>query len=105
MVIDVAEAVEAETAFWAVIDPEDGETYAVAVATDVARPGYLGLYRWVPNFRQWVRDRALFRDWHSFQGDQVNRFKEVAAEEALELVRGLPRWDGRSARPLLERYG
>ncbi|MDR1265200.1 MAG: hypothetical protein LBK42_06450 [Propionibacteriaceae bacterium] len=97
--------VETETAFWAVIDPEDGETYAVAVATDVVRPGYEDLYRWVPNFRQWVRDDQLYRDWHSFQGDQVNQFKAITADEALALVRGLPRFDGRRDKWILDEYG
>lgn len=78
------------TKFYAVRDRTKGDRYAVIALSDIRRPGYTRAYRWVPNFKAWVLDRALLRDFRSRDVDQANEFDPMDPADALQLAHDLP---------------
>ncbi|MFT4284362.1 MAG: HD domain-containing protein [Protaetiibacter sp.] len=77
--------------FLEVTEPHETQPLAVLAQTDLRTPGSTKVYRWVPNLRRWVRDDDILRDVLSFPMDQLNRYREISAERAAELVRTLPK--------------
>ena len=79
--------------FLALFTPEGTEPHGVLVYTDMLKPGYGMMYRYVPNLGGWWRDEGLFKDYHTWWIDQLNRFEEITPEQAVQLVKVLPEWD------------
>lgn len=77
--------------FYEISDPQETEPFGVIAETDLRTPGSTKAYRWIPNLRRWVRSDAVLRDLLSFPMDRVNRYREISAERAAELVRALPK--------------
>ena len=79
--------------FLALFTPEGTEPHGVLVYTDMLKPGYGMMYRYVPNLGGWWRDEGLFKDYHTWWIDQLNRFEEITPEQAAHLVAQEETWD------------